>query len=125
LVVVAWPDENTSRPAGNRAAYEKAPDQGLSAVILPKYDVDLFDQPVEPVEPIIPRRGSAEYLKHFNTLPLPHGWKFWTLAPRMRRIPTHIESIWVKDHEGEFCHLFVDQHTGQEWHLDLESGWSS
>ena len=92
--------------------------------MLPEYVVDLFGQPVEPAEPKLPPRGSAEDLKRYLALRLPHGWKFWSLAPTMRRIPPHIESIWATDDDGEHHHLFVDRVTGQEWHLDLSDGWS-
>jgi hypothetical protein len=86
------------------------------------YAEDLFGEPIEPHEQKIPRRGSAEYLKHFLALPLPNGWKFWSLAPfdpSIRRVPDDVESIWCVDHQGEHRHLFVDRRTGEEYHLDL------
>jgi hypothetical protein len=118
------------RPVASEAADEKTPDQGFSSAILPptahEYDdVDLFGQPFELPEQKVPRRDSADYLKHFLALPLPHGWKFWSLAPAISGLAPHIESIWVVDHEGEHRHLFVDRRTGQEHRFDLESRWSS
>jgi hypothetical protein len=106
----------------------RVPPTSASAQMCGAYAEDLFGGPIDPHEQKIPRRGSAEYLKHFLALPLPNGWKFWSLAPfdpSIRRVPDDVESIWCVDHQGEHRHLFVDRRTGEEYHLDLEIGWSS
>jgi hypothetical protein len=119
------PDAVERRPSAGSGALDNHTDPAKNLKGHDTPVLDLFGQPIKPSEPSIPRRGSAEYLKHFLALRLPNGWKFWSLAPTMQRMPQHIESIWVLDHEGEHRHLFVDQVTGREYRFDPADGWSS
>jgi hypothetical protein len=89
------------------------------------YETDLFGEPIVAAEPSLPRKNSAEHSKHLNALPLPHGWKFWALAPELPNMPTHIESIYIIDQERNRRRIFIDRRTGQECHFDPDNGWSS
>jgi hypothetical protein len=103
-------------------ADEIAPDQGLSAAILPEYDIDLFGQPVEPAGQKIPRKNprSLDYIAYLRKLPLPAGLKFHDLAPEppKKRTPSHLESIWAIDRQGRFWRLLVDLRTGELHELE-------
>jgi hypothetical protein len=109
-------------PSNARSATDHSTETDLTAAA---YEVDLFGEPVEASEPIIPRRDTAGYLAHLHTLRLPNGWQFSSTAPRMTKMPDHVDSIWVIDHEGEFRHLFVDNRNGREWFFDPADGWST
>jgi hypothetical protein len=87
-------------------------------------DYDLFGEPILPPDPGIPTRANeAAYWRYINSLRLPDGLKFLTLAPSpsMKGIPVkerrYCDAIYCQDpRTGEYdIHLVIDIRTGQRW----------
>jgi hypothetical protein len=86
-------------------------------------DEDLFGDPVEPVEPKIPPRGTDSYWSYINSLTLPDGLTFLSLAPEPPpgKIPRserrYAEAIYAQNpRTGDYkITLVIDNRTGRRW----------
>jgi hypothetical protein len=92
--------------------------------VTPRYDVDLFGEPVEPVEPRelkIPPRGTHAYWSYINSLTLPDGLKFLDLAPvpGLAGVPREerrfVEAVWCQSADSYDHLLLIDIRTGRRY----------
>jgi hypothetical protein len=86
------------------------------------YDEDLFGEASIPGNEGIPRKNSRDYLAYIDSLPLPDGLRFWSLAePPPKGSPPFVESIWCTDRQRRHRRLLVDLRTGQQYDPEPES----